>query len=307
MATDKSAYCAVTPNAAPYVNKPGLQIWENPKNGFHVAALHFTADPAKNNANWIAEQRASTSPEAFDREYNINFNAMSGAATFPQIMEHRSKIIVEPPFPDVSPMQPCWAGMDWGAVNPSSFEVMTWSENADGEPCIDTIWELYEPAKSPANFAQKVMDNCPYYAQINSIWSDPRSVWGPNRTGSDGPTIAQLLLDAGFDKIVPGQTSENTWISLMANAWRDLDIREPTYRIWKCCPNLIDEFEKARFQKLSARMLENSNPSDKMVDKHNHAMDAVKMGMLSTVPITKSIERGRHKSKTLPHWKRYMA
>jgi hypothetical protein len=77
--------------------------------------------------------------------------------------------------------------------------------------------------------------------------------------------------------------------------WSNLDSREPTVRIvcrnrseqpqyglhpWDC-PNLLWELMRCRREKLSAQQLLSRNVSERIVDKDNHARDAMKYVLMS--------------------------
>ena len=77
--------------------------------------------------------------------------------------------------------------------------------------------------------------------------------------------------------------------------WANLDQHEPTVRIvcrnrseqpqyglhpWDC-PNLLWELLRCRREKLSAQQLLSQNVSERIVDKDNHARDAMKYVLMS--------------------------
>ena len=97
--------------------------------------------------------------------------------------------------------------------------------------------------------------------------------------------------------------------------WSNLDQREPTVRIvcrnrseqpqlglhpWDC-PNLLWELMRTRREKLSAQQLLSRNVSERIVDKDNHARDAMKY-LLMSLPeptMTGPADRAREDIKQL--------
>ena len=61
---------------------PGLKVWKNPKNEFHVAMLHYTADPKKDpsreGAEWYKREKKGTLKAVWLKEYEIDFATKAG-------------------------------------------------------------------------------------------------------------------------------------------------------------------------------------------------------------------------------------
>src|SRR5580700_4034854 len=124
-------------------SQPGLKIVQNSKNGFIVATLHYSADPRKRAKEWKREAAQGLSQAKFEQEFEISYDAMLGEKVFPEIKSRQDEIILRDgpfQFNDWPTSLPMWAGLDYGARNPSSFHVYT-----DVDGCIYAIWELYEP------------------------------------------------------------------------------------------------------------------------------------------------------------------
>ena len=76
---------ASTPTREPV---PGIQTWDNPRNGFHVIRLHYTADPKKRSPAWKTEAMKGMSSRAWRREYEIDFAAPEGEPVIPEYDAH---------------------------------------------------------------------------------------------------------------------------------------------------------------------------------------------------------------------------
>jgi hypothetical protein len=256
----------------------GLKIVQNDKNGFVVATLLFTADPRKRDPRWIKEASRGMSEAQVQQEYYISYDAMLGEKVFPELKSKASEIILHDgpyQFNDWPRDLPMWAGLDYGARNPSAFIVFT---AVDG--ILYAIWELYEPCKDINVFVAK-MKGCPYWDQIRYIAHDPSMnnlTQRDMRTGGM-TTVARCFIDLGVTKLLAGNTNEAAWLVSMQKHWSG---EEVTFKIMDSCPKLIEEFEAATYVTMTERSLETSNFKEQMVDKFNHALDATKYFMNSS-------------------------
>lgn len=62
----------------------GFQTWTNPRNGFTIARIHYTADPAKCGTEWRAHAKAGMPDRGWRREYEIDWTAPEGEAVIPE-------------------------------------------------------------------------------------------------------------------------------------------------------------------------------------------------------------------------------
>ena len=286
----------------------GLVIRRNPRNKFVVARLHYTADKVKRSAEWKAEAMSGLSEPKFRKEYEIDYTALFGEKVFPQFEAHKDRIVVQPPYPEVTKGQMCWAGLDYGVRNPTAFEVFTMRKNAEGDMCVFAIWEHYEPTKDVATLAEKMLA-CPYYDRIKWIAADPHSLWAQNISvpGRGMTTIAQQLTDHGIKhKLLPATQDEEQWVTMMNAHWGRLEEREPTFKILDCCPNLIHEVERAIYQRQPSTAEEaRRNAKERIQDIRNHAMDATKYFM-NMAPKPRPLKEKREESASAkPAWSRY--
>jgi hypothetical protein len=258
----------------------GLRIHINKLNNFCVARLHYVADPAKRSPEWKAEAMAGMPLPKWEKEYEIEWNALSGAKVFPEIIVGRDKIIVEAPLPEISTGQTCWGGFDYGARNPSSFHVYTIIDGV-----TYSIWELFEPCRSIPDYVTK-LKACPYWPQLRYIAADP-SIFNQTQRNKYGQacSTADLFWEAGITKLIRGTHDEATWLAIMRAHWSNID--DPTFRIFSCCANQIREFENAKYVSMSDRMLLSQNYREAIADHDNHALDDCKYFMNSRPKIAK--------------------
>ncbi len=279
----------------------GLRVERNRGNSFVVITLHHTADPSKRSVEWRKDAEAGLTPEYVAKELDIDYTALYGATVFPQIKTHRSKIVIPQPHPVISPEQLCWAGFDWGGRNPTAFHVYTLIKNPNGDRAIAAIWEHYGQTTDMSQLVE-TLKRCPYWDQIRAVFADLH-IWDKNQnTLTETTTRYAMLTQLGLRRLMAGNDNEDQWVAQIHAHWRDLDHRDPTFLIFDNCYYLIDEFKKAIYAGPIRDPLRNYK--EKLVDKHNHALDACKYFM-NTAPISLRNEKERKKPRTTL-WKRHM-
>lgn len=287
----------------------GLRIKRNPKNHFTVVTLRFEADPKKAEPWWIKEAGAGLPESRVQQEYYINYRAVFGKKVFPQIDDYESKIVLKNPYINIDPWRSFWAGMDFGQNNPTAFVVFTVALDPEtGEDCVYAVWEHYEPTKSITELAEIITKDCPYYDRLKWIAADPHTLWEKQLTAGLPTSLADQLGKAGVKKLIPGLVDQVRWVAMMHDHWRSLGSREPTFKIFDCCPNLIREFKNSIYQSVSEQVLKTKNYKEKPIEKDNHALDATKYFMNSG-PKLKSLrvftDREPKKEKK-PLWRRHI-
>jgi hypothetical protein len=110
-------------------------------------------------------------------------------------------------------------------------------------------------------------------------------------------SINDLYVEQGIELFSPFalDRSDMGFAARMMLHWSNLDTREPTIKIicrnrseqpqhglhpWDC-PNLLWELLRTRREKLTAQQLLTRNVSERIVDKDNHARDAMKYLVMS--------------------------
>jgi len=64
--------------------RPGVTEWRNPRNGFFVTRLHYTADPQKRSRDWKEQNAKNLSLRAWKREYEIDWTSPEGEPVIPE-------------------------------------------------------------------------------------------------------------------------------------------------------------------------------------------------------------------------------
>lgn len=286
----------------------GLTIKKNDINKVVVASLFFFADPIKARPNWIKEASVGMSKADVQKEYYIDYTALQGERIFPEFVEYKSRIVLEPPYPDLDMYKRYWMGFDYGTRNPSAAYVIAEGKNVDGESSLYVIWEHYEPTKDLTKLCDTIKD-CEYYKHVIWVAADP-VIFNKNQQGLHGLTsIADQMYERGITNILPGKQNEESFVNYMHTAWANLDERAPTVYILSSCPNLIREYENIVYASSTMGTAKTTSPKEQMVNRDNHGLDANKY-FLSLYPgpgRIKHVDTDRVQvSDVIPEWRRHL-
>jgi hypothetical protein len=293
--------------------------WRLTKGGILVVRDHYSVMPDRDpeqNPEWKKkERRKYTSQAAWDREQEIIDEAGGGERVFADILlTYWDKIVIQDS--DWEP-DPEWdvvsGGFDHGKTNPTCLE----RAFVDFDGTIIFAGEYYQPGREIWQHAP-AMKRMIGFEQMQNIQADPSMFHGtnqqeqrPGHSQERAKSFAELYADKGVTNLVPFGGDDRSDVSFAARLlmhWSDLDHRMPSVRIvcrkglyqdkpqpglkhWDC-PNLLWELMAARRVKLTAQQLLTRNLSEAIVDKDNHARDAMKYFIMSRPePSRKSLER----------------
>lgn len=307
-----------TKNVAPQTRldvRPGVEL-RRTSGGIPVVRLHYTAHPERDpelNPGWKkAERRKYTSQASWDREQEIVDEAGGGELIFTDtLVTYENKIVIKDPRWRPDPDWRVEAGFDHGKTNATAMLRVY----HDFEGTIYYAGEYYQPGKEIWQHApqiKKMVD----FERMDPRVADP-SIFPMNQQQSQRPghaaeqakSFAELYAEEGVE-FVPfiGDKSDVSFAGRLLKHWADLENREPTVKIvcpegidWDVpqfglrnwgCPNLLWELTRARRVKLTAQKLLSRNLSEAIVDKDNHARDAMKYHLMShPEPSTKPLAR----------------
>ncbi len=297
----------------------GLEI-RRTAGGILVIRHHYTADPSRDpelNPQWKAEQRkVYTSQAAWDREMEIMDQAGGGELVFADtLVTHWSKIVVEDPRWRPDPHWRVEGGFDHGKTNPTCL-LRCYVDYAG------TIWlagEYYQPGQEVWQHAPALRE-MPDIRKLTVTYADPtifdttmqqsnrNQPSAPGKAAERAKSINELYIEEGIELFSPfyGDRSDISFAARLMMHWANLEEREPTVKIvcrnyaekpfpgmhpWDC-PNLLWELMRTRRVKLSAQQLAGRNASEAIVDKDNHARDAMKYIVMShPEPAGKTLEQ----------------
>lgn len=256
---------------------PGLRKEKN-SSGHPVFFLHYSADPAKNE-DWANKEATKyvdggRNSIRWRGEMEMDFEAGSGELVFSTFSAREHEICIDPFKLDETYV--LYGGMDWGTRNPTSFHV--YAESLDKK--FYAVWEYYAERQPPMAVAEAIRA-CPYYDRLQWIAADP-AMFSLNVAKKDGFTsISEMLMDEDtvgvntIDKLIPAHSrSDETMINVMKNAWAK---DKPDFYFFKNCPKLITEIRNLKHPEYRGQ----TNPTEKIIDKNNHAWDDMKYFRLS--------------------------
>ena len=259
--------------------------------GIGVRRLHYSADSSKRPGTdkgdtWLASE-ALAYPLGMDdprwkKEMEIKYGALGGTYVFPRWETWKANgAIVIPPFEPAG--YRLYGSYDHGYNSPSAFLIH--GINSDG--VMTTLWEFYSdhvPAHQIAEMIKgkdiwcnnKRFPGNPYAGRESFIVADP-SIWAEDNPQLNGPnkSTAKIFRECGVH-MIPGERGGDITVAewLVGLHWKDP--LHPTYRITANCENLIWELEMLRHKSYSSQVALIHNDPEELVDKDNHAWDAVK-------------------------------
>lgn len=287
------------------------------KGGIPVWRFHYSCHPERDpelHPEWVREERRTyTSQADWDREQEIVDEAGGGELVFAEtLMRYWDKIVIEDPRwrPDLD-----WTvegGFDHGKTNPTALL----RAYIDFNGTIYFAGEYYWPGREIWQHAPQ-MRRMHDFRRMKTIFADPsiftftsQQSQKPGQAAERAKSYSQLYCEQGIGNLCPfaGDHFDVSFVARLNAHWGDLGGREPTVRIvcprdmyaekpvpglydWGC-PNLLWELMRTRRQKLSAQQLQRRNVSEAIVDKDNHARDAMKYLLMSCPePSRKSLDR----------------
>jgi hypothetical protein len=290
-------------------NKGGIPVWR-----FHYSA-HPERDPDLH-PEWVQEERRKyTSQADWDREQEIIDEAGGGELVFADtLVTYRNKIVITDPLWRPDPEWCVLGGFDHGKTNATVLLICY----IDFDGTIYIAREYYQPGKEVWQHApelKKMRD----FSRMETCYADPTIFYAtlqqsqkPGQASERAKSIGELYAEQGIENLTPfGGDRSDVSLSFAARLqlhWADLEHREPTVKIvcseamysdtpqfglhqWGC-PNLLWELMRTRRQKLTAQQLLSRNASEAIVDKDNHARDAMKYLIMSQPePSRKSLGR----------------
>ena len=192
-----------TPPAEVKSPMTGVEVWKNPRNGFFVIDLHYTANPEKQSAEWREAIESGMPRRKFLMEYEKNWEAFEGKPVYEDFVKgthstpNKLKLISGLPI---------ICGVDFGLTPAIVIGQL------DG-PQLRVVSE-HIALGSIDKLAKKVWShismNYPNWALAQDMIFTVIDPAGMQRAQTDERTCMQMLLAAGFKKIVLGPTDWET-------------------------------------------------------------------------------------------------
>lgn len=285
---------------------PGLSI-KRKASGVPVMRIHYDVIPERNSVlhpEWKLAERKKYSQRGWDREQEIDDQAGGGDRLFASLLSvFGEKIIITDPHWYPNPEWDVMGGFDHGKTNATCLE-MAYVDFAGN---VYMCGEFYQP-KTQA-WENNIWQNVPLLLKMPNLqrarWirADP-SIFVDKEAQLDGTftNINAVYRKQGFTRLTPYPSNlsreDLTVEERLNDHWANLGERKPSLYI-VCrnekdriqpglhpfdCPNLLWELRRMRRKELTARQLIERNPTEKIVDKNNHAWDAGCKYLLLSLP-----------------------
>lgn len=126
----------------------GFKVWRNPKNGFVVISLHYTADPNKRDPLWKEETKRGMPEMDWQREYELSWQTHAGKPVYGSDFNESIHVHIR----DREPVMglPIIRGWDFGLTPACIFLQL------EGKK-VTVIDEIIETSMGAARFAPQVL------------------------------------------------------------------------------------------------------------------------------------------------------
>ena len=177
----------------------GLEIWRNPKNGFIVFQLHYTANPLKRSEEWKQKTSSNLTRARFMQEYEITWETWEGKPVYPDFAKkiHSTTRELEP-----ERGLPLLRGWDFG-LTPACIV-----GQLQGRQLV-VLKEFVSVNMGIDRFSREIV--IPGCAIEFPAWGDPRKDWidfidpaGLSKNQVNEVTCAQQMTKNGIKRIFPG-------------------------------------------------------------------------------------------------------
>lgn len=285
--------------------RPGVTV-RRTKGGIPISRFHYFCHPERDpllHPEWALEERRKyTSQADWDREQEIVDEAGGGELVFADVLSrYWDKIVIEDPSWRPDPEWDVQGGFDHGKTNPTALL----RAYIDFEGTIYIAGEYYWSGLEIWQHAPQIRRMYDF-RRMQTIYADPSIFYQtsqqsqkPGQISERAKSYGELYYEQGIESLCSfsGDCSDVSFVARLNTHWANLDRHEPTVRIvcprgmyaekpvpgsydWGC-PNLLWELMRARRVKLSSQQLLSRNTSEAIVDKDNHARDAMKYLLMS--------------------------
>jgi hypothetical protein len=255
----------------------GMKFWKNQKNGYTVAAVHFSADPEKNSLDWFQEATRNLTQDKIDQEYHISFESKAGKRVFPYLAMNPGRWLVKPR--EIKKNETIIASLDFGSRNPTAILFHA----VDHRGRFHTFSEFYKPS-TPSEIA-RWLKNHPYWTRCLKVVADP-SIFNSNQHDLEGgaiKSIASMLEELGIYNLEKGENDRIAGLQRMKEMLRYQEAQnlEPYWSISTDCPKLWWELCGLTYRENTDKQRLTKNEEEDVVKKDDHAFDSARYALMS--------------------------
>jgi hypothetical protein len=235
LSTSPSAYSPEIPADVPVANPTeGIWTWTNAQNGFRVALVHFTSDPAKRTEKFLEDARKGISASDFEREYNIRWQSFKGKPVYED--DFKRAFHVSTQALKSANHLPIVRGWDFG-LYPACVFTQLWPGMR-----LMVLREICEKGMGMERFLQEVnaktLEWFPHQKKFIEI-VDPA---GFQRVQTDERTVVGLMREAKLE-VIPGVQTPATRFNAVRKFLERVVRGEPALFMDPSCKMIIQGFE----------------------------------------------------------------
>lgn len=217
----------------------GYKSWKNPNNQLHVTELHFTADPEKDNPEWIARSKIGISKDKWEREVNLKWTRTTGKAVYGEEFNRQIHVNGEDILPVVG--EPILRGWDFGLS-----QTVVFSQVQDSRLIV--LAELVSNDYYPSDYHVGTTRTCPVVKEFSAAhfphfrFVDIIDPAAKNPSEKDAQSSVDVMKKEGFRNLKYGPTAfeerRNSVITLLTTMHRG----RPRLLVNPGCVRIIDGF-----------------------------------------------------------------
>jgi hypothetical protein len=283
------------------INHPGFLSWENSRNGFHVAVVHYTADPEKRSEEWYQGAVKNLREDQIKREYEIDFESQAGQKAFWYLETYAKKYRI--PNVDLKRVPKHWrlvAGLDYGSTNPTSLHIYAIDERRR----IKSIWEFYKSSSKDRSIVDEIAMALqgthpdPKYQhglwrRIEKVICDP-SIFNDNQQDTmkeQVTSIGAMLEERGIYNLESANNERQGGLERvkeMLNYLPENPNFEPYLQFCERCENQWKEFTNVVYDEIPPHQLINKNEKEDIKKKNDHSYDECRYVLMAVTSPAKT-------------------
>ncbi len=258
------------PPVKPSSPMEGIETWTNPRNGFTVVDLHYTANPEKRGDEFREGLKRALPIRKYRMEYEKSWETFDGKPVYEDFNEF---IHVTHTKPKVLIGLPLILGWDSSGLTPAVVIAQMQEDK------LFILREIIGVGKGAVRFVPDVVHEIKlHYPQIHSIEDQTISFFDPagfTRNAITEETYLQHMQKAGFRQIRPGAMSWNKRRDSVVDYLVTLTGGQAKIQIYdRDCPTLVAGF-KGGFRYPDSNSNIEPDKARAVKDVHSHPHDAL--------------------------------
>ncbi len=258
------------PPVKPRVPMEGVEVWKNPKNGFLVIDLHYTANPAKRGAEFKEGLRKTLPIRKFMMEYEKNWMTYEGRPVYEDFNQYIHTTTIKP---DYEVGLPLLLGWDSSGLTPACVV-----GQLQGEQLV-IFQEIIGEGMGAARFVplvegilRQAFPTIYDFSTGTVSFFDPA---GMKKNEITEETYVQRMSKHGFSRIFPGAMAFKARIDAVTEKLVGLTKGKPKILIYEpLCPVIVAGFKGGYRYSDKIRDSEPTKP-EAIKDQHSHPHDGL--------------------------------